>query len=233
MEAYASYFVKRNCAMLFHVLKKTLALETFTDASTFRGTGSPMSSLSFDSKVCAGATERGTISGAEPKMSFPLSSLVLALDICLLLFVSASVSNVPLSSRCFATSGREVGFLGVMLPSVLNDIWLIPFIACWDAIAGNKTRINTLITLINFMVKLPSGPRKSYCVPDIPVCLFCCLDLHHWLLMWYLQHWPKIYHFRSFLSFYTLSTVSWVTYMEGYMWQDKKIRLKKWTIEVN
>lgn len=81
-----------------------------------------MSLLSFDSKVRAVATERGTISGGGPNISFPVSSLVLAFDISLLLFASESLSKVPLSSRCFATSGIVVGFFGVTLSSVLNDI---------------------------------------------------------------------------------------------------------------
>ena len=105
----------------FHV-QKTLTLETLTDVRTFLGRGSPISLLSFDSKVRAAATLRGTISGGGPNMSFPLSSLVLAFDICFLLIASDSLCSVPLSSRCFATSGRVVGFLGEMLSSVLNDI---------------------------------------------------------------------------------------------------------------
>jgi len=81
-----------------------------------------MSLLSLDSIVRAAATDRGTISGGGPNMSFPESSLVLAFDVCFLLFESESLCIVPLSSRCFATSGIEVGFLGEMLSSVLNDI---------------------------------------------------------------------------------------------------------------
>jgi len=85
--------------------EKTLTLETF------------------ESGVCTEANERGTISGGMPNISFPPISLVLELDISFLLFVPGSFCNVPPSSRCFATSGKEVGFLGEMLSSLLlNDI---------------------------------------------------------------------------------------------------------------
>jgi hypothetical protein len=36
------------------------------------------------------------------------------------------VSWLPLSSRCFATSGIDVGFFGERLPSSLKEIWLTP-----------------------------------------------------------------------------------------------------------
>ena len=97
---------------------------------TFRGAGSPMSLLSLDSVERAATNERGLISEGGAKMSCPLISLYFEVDICFLIFASDLVCNVPLNSRCFATSGREVGFLGETLPSALNDIWLIPFSAC-------------------------------------------------------------------------------------------------------
>lgn len=123
-----SHFLK-SISVLHHIL----TFETLTDVRTFLGAGSPMSLLAWDSEVRTVATDRGTISGGGPKMSCPLSSLVLAFDMCFLAFESKSLCNVPLNSRCFATSGIEVGFLGEILPSALNDIWLIPFRACWKS----------------------------------------------------------------------------------------------------
>jgi hypothetical protein len=57
-------------------------------------------------------------------MSCPLSSLNLELESCFfsLASASASVSNVPLSSRSFATSAIVVGFLGVTPSSSPNEI---------------------------------------------------------------------------------------------------------------
>lgn len=99
-----------------------------------RGAGSLMSLFSLDSKERAEeANDRGEISGGGgAKISWPLISLNLASDICFLLFISASLcNNVPLNSRCLATSGIDVGFLGEILSSsALNDIWLIPLIVC-------------------------------------------------------------------------------------------------------
>lgn len=63
-------------------------------------------------------------------MSFPLSSLDLASESCFLTLVSNSLSAVPLSSRCFATSEIDVGFFGETFSSVLNEIWLIALTAC-------------------------------------------------------------------------------------------------------
>lgn len=108
--------------MIGFYAQKTLTLETLTDVGKCRGTDSATFLLSFDSKVCAAANVRGTISGGGSNISFPLSSLVLAFDVCFLLHVSGLLCNVPPSSRCFAASGKEVGFLGEMLSSVLNDI---------------------------------------------------------------------------------------------------------------
>ena len=104
----------------FHA-HEVLTFETLTDVRKVRGAGSPMSLLSFDSKVRVAATDRGTISGGGPKMSCPLSSLFLASDISFLFFKSDSL-KVPLNSRCFATSGIEVGFLGEIRSSSLNEI---------------------------------------------------------------------------------------------------------------
>lgn len=87
-----------------------------------RGAGSPISLLSFISIERAAANDRRGISGGGPKMSLPLSSLHLASEICFLILLSASLSNVPLSSRCFATSGIVVGFLGETFSSVLKEI---------------------------------------------------------------------------------------------------------------
>jgi hypothetical protein len=56
--------------------------------------------------------------------------LFLASESCLLILASASLADVPLSSRCLATSGSEDGFFGETLPSALNEIWLIPATAC-------------------------------------------------------------------------------------------------------
>ena len=75
----------------------------------------------------------GSEAGPFPCKTTPLISLYFEVDICFLIFASDLVCNVPLNSRCFATSGREVGFLGETLPSALNDIWLIPFSACWKS----------------------------------------------------------------------------------------------------
>uniref|UniRef100_A0A7C9CW08 Uncharacterized protein n=1 Tax=Opuntia streptacantha TaxID=393608 RepID=A0A7C9CW08_OPUST len=105
-------------------------LETLTDVRTARGAGSPMSFISLDSSERAAANDRGGFSGGGPKISCPLSSLHLASDNGFLIFASESATNVPLSSRCFATSGTDVGFLGVTLSSVLKEIWLIPLRAC-------------------------------------------------------------------------------------------------------
>jgi hypothetical protein len=46
-------------------------------------------------------------------------------DICLFILLSSSLRRVPLSSRCLATSAIEVGFLGEMLSSSANEMWLI------------------------------------------------------------------------------------------------------------
>jgi len=131
-----------------------------------------MSLLSFDSKVRAAAMERGTISGGGPNISFPVSSLVLAFDICFWVFASKSVCKVPLSSRCFATSGIEVGFLGLTLSSVLNDIWLTPFIACWDAMQlqekQKKTRTLLSENRVQFDVwKMPIRSQTGLKIKEI------------------------------------------------------------------
>lgn len=108
--------------LIFNKPQKILTFETLTEVRTFLGAGSPMSLLALDSGMRVVATDRGTISGGGPKMSCPLSSLDLAFDICFLVVASESLFNVPLNSRCFATSGIEDGFLGEILPSALNDI---------------------------------------------------------------------------------------------------------------
>lgn len=95
-----------------------------------RGAGSPISLLSFGSTLRADAKDRGGISGGGPNMSFPLSSLHLASDRSFLILLSDPFSSVPLNSRCFATSGTLVGFLGEILSSVPKDIWLIPLAVC-------------------------------------------------------------------------------------------------------
>ncbi|KAG7034196.1 hypothetical protein SDJN02_03923, partial [Cucurbita argyrosperma subsp. argyrosperma] len=88
-------------------VRSKLTFETLTDVLRVLGAGSPMSLLSFDSKLREAANDRGVISGGAPKMSCPLSSLFLASDVCFLLLASESLCNVPLNSRCFATSGIE------------------------------------------------------------------------------------------------------------------------------
>lgn len=93
-----------------------------------RGAGSPISLFSFI--PIARADDRAGTSEGGPKMSVPLSSLDLASESCFLIRLSESLSIVPLSSRCFATSGTVVGFLGEILSSVLKEIWLIPIAAC-------------------------------------------------------------------------------------------------------
>lgn len=106
-----------------------VTLETLTDVRTFCEAGSPISMLPFKSnRTLVGL---GKISGGGAKMSCPLSSLHLASERCFFNF-SSSFSSVPLSSRCFATSGREMGFFGETLSSSPNEIWLIPEIACWQ-----------------------------------------------------------------------------------------------------
>lgn len=104
-------------------------VKTFTNIHTFPGAGSLMSLPSFDSKECT-ARGLGRISGEGAKISCPLSSRVFASDSCFFIFASVSLSKVPLSSRCFATSVNETGFLGETLSSALNEIWLIALAAC-------------------------------------------------------------------------------------------------------
>lgn len=89
-----------------------------------------MSLLSFDSIDFAAASDLGGASDGGPKISLPLSSLHFASESCFLVLLSASLSRDPLNSRCFATSGRVVGFFGEIFSSVLNEIWLMPFAAC-------------------------------------------------------------------------------------------------------
>lgn len=88
---------------------------------TLRGEVSPISMLPFKAKVLS-VVGLGKISGGGAKMSFPLSSLHLALEICFFNFFSDSLSRVPLNSRCFATSGRVVGFFGEILSSSPKEI---------------------------------------------------------------------------------------------------------------
>nr|ACR35255.1 unknown [Zea mays] len=102
--------------------------DTLTDVWTLR-CGSEKSTFPCSSMLRA-ANGLAGISGGGPKMSLPLSSLVLASESCLLILASAS-SRVPLSSRCLATSGIDDGFFGETLPSALNEIWLIPVTVCW------------------------------------------------------------------------------------------------------
>lgn len=97
-----------------------LTLDTFTDVWMLRGAGGLTSLLSFSRIRAANGLE--TISGGGPKMSFPLSSLDLASEIGFFDLAPDSLSSVPLSSRCFATSVRVVGFFGETLSSALNDI---------------------------------------------------------------------------------------------------------------
>lgn len=85
-----------------------------------RGAGSPISLFSLI--TIDRADDLAGISAGGPKMSVPLSSLDLASEICFLVRLSESLSNVPLSSRCFATSGIVVGFLGEIFSSVLKEI---------------------------------------------------------------------------------------------------------------
>lgn len=105
----------------------SLTFDTLTDVWTLR-CGSEKSTFPCSSMLRA-ANGLAGISGGGPKMSLPLSSLVLASESCLLILASAS-SRVPLSSRCLATSGIDDGFFGETLPSALNEIWLIPVTVC-------------------------------------------------------------------------------------------------------
>jgi hypothetical protein len=98
-----------------------LVLESLTEVLTFRGEGSPNWMLSCKAKART-VVGRGKISGGGAKMSCPLSSLDLAVEICFFNMASDSLSKVPLSSRCFATSGRVVGFLGETLSSSANEM---------------------------------------------------------------------------------------------------------------
>jgi hypothetical protein len=113
-------------------LCNSLTLETLTDVRTTScGADSPISMLPLKCNVRA-VNGRGKISGGGAKMSCPLSSLHFASESCFCNFAS-SLSSVPLNSRCFATSGREVGFLGDKPSSSPNEIWLIPTTACWQS----------------------------------------------------------------------------------------------------
>lgn len=89
---------------------------------------SPRPMLPFNSSM-RGVIGRGLISGGGANMSWPLSSLHFASESCLFNLLS-SLSIVPLSSRCLATSGKEAGFFGETLSSSPKEIWLIPAIAC-------------------------------------------------------------------------------------------------------
>nr|GMD85079.1 DNA replication licensing factor MCM2 [Ipomoea batatas] len=90
---------------------------------------SPMVMLSLNANARA-VNGRGLISGGGAKMSWPLSSLHFASESCFFNIASASLSSVPLSSRCFATSGSEVGFFGETASSSPNEIWLMLATAC-------------------------------------------------------------------------------------------------------
>lgn len=65
---------------------------------------------------------RGLGSSGGEKMPWPLSSFDFALDTCFFSLLSSSLWSVPLSSRCFATSAMEVGFLGETLSSSAKEM---------------------------------------------------------------------------------------------------------------
>lgn len=111
------------------VLLQQLTLETLTDVWMLLGGGSAKSKFPFSSRLRA-ANGLAGISGGGPNISLPLSSLLFASEFSFFILASASLSRVPLSSRCLATSGNEDGFLGDTAPSALNDIWLMPVKVC-------------------------------------------------------------------------------------------------------
>ena len=101
-----------------------LTLDTLTDVRTFRGAGSTGSLTSLTSSRASNVRfeERAGTSGGGPKISLPTNSFDFAFENCLLTWMSAIVSWLPLSSRCFATSGSDVGFFGERLPSSPKEI---------------------------------------------------------------------------------------------------------------
>lgn len=110
-------------------------IKKFIDVHTLVGAASPIVMLSLNANARA-VDGRGWISGGGAKMSCPTSSLVFASEICFFKFISDSLSRVPLSSLCFATSGIVTGFFGDTVSSSPKEIWLIPDTACWGQKAG-------------------------------------------------------------------------------------------------
>jgi hypothetical protein len=109
--------------------KDPLTLDTLTDVWMLLGWGSAKSKFPRSSRLRAAKGLAGT-SGGGPKISLPLSSLLFDSEICFAVLESASLSSVPLSSRCLATSGNEDAFLGDTVPSALNVIWLMHVTVC-------------------------------------------------------------------------------------------------------
>lgn len=103
------------------------------------GEDSPMFMLPFSDSM-RGVTGRGLISGGGANMSWPVSSLNFESESCFFSCAS-SLSRVPLSSRCLATSGKVTGFLGETLSSSLKEIWLIPAIACYKNSSNEKNKL--------------------------------------------------------------------------------------------
>uniref|UniRef100_A0A0A9CSF0 Uncharacterized protein n=1 Tax=Arundo donax TaxID=35708 RepID=A0A0A9CSF0_ARUDO len=73
------------------------------------GCGSAKSKFPCSSRLQAAKGLAGT-SGGGPKMSFPVISLLFDSEMCFFILASTSLSRVPLSSRCLATSGGHFSF---------------------------------------------------------------------------------------------------------------------------
>ena len=165
--------------------------------------------LPFKSKVRA-VVGRGKISGGGANMSCPLSSWYLASESCFFSFSSASLTKFPLNSRCFATSGRVVGFLGETPPSSPNEIWLIPASVCCNLIDPSRLGVGK---------ELPKTKQKLFetaisdllrWIPGTYVFLF--YSVKGWrfqILAHHLLRYQQKCHCQSSPSFYIQSRVSY------------------------